>query len=293
MSTRAQQFQLSDGANIVVKVLGDGPGKPLLIVHHGAPGLSTHTEPEASFGFLADTFRIIVYDARGSGASDLQPPYTHARCLQWVADIEELRIWAGADSFVLAGGSYGGFVALEYAIHHPDKLNGLILRDTWANGPEGVRRVLHTVLTSPRIHPDRARQRRMWAGKALDNEDFRAGFAEIQPLYAPSSDGSAGYPPGKGFAAELMFHYATHNVAFSENLPKFDVRHQLGNITVPTLVVVGRHDMVAPVEFSEEIHRGIPGSELTIFENSGHSPPSDETEAFQARVRGFVAGLDL
>lgn len=83
------QVTLSDGAKLHVKVLGDdSPSKPLLIALHGAPGLSTYTEPEATFAFLATKFRVIVYDARGSGISDLKPPYTNE---QWIADVDEIR----------------------------------------------------------------------------------------------------------------------------------------------------------------------------------------------------------
>ncbi|KAJ7284701.1 alpha/beta hydrolase fold protein [Mycena rebaudengoi] len=234
----ATTFRLSDGANIFVKVLGDGPGKPLLIVHHGAPGLSSHEEPEASFKFLTDTFRIIVYDARGSGASDLQPPYTHTR---WVADIEELRIWAGADKFVLAGGSYGS-----------------------------------TQITSGR--------RGFGQAKQSTTEDFIGWLSGDITTSAANFEGAEAIK-------KRTFHYATHNAAFSENLPNYDVRSKLGKIPVPTLVVVGRQDLIAPVEFSEEISRGIPGAELAIFEKSGHSPPSDEPEAFQACIRKFIGPL--
>jgi proline iminopeptidase len=80
---------MSDGASLHVKVLGNSPStKPLLIALHGAPGLSTHAEPEATFGFLQSQFKIILYDARGSGISDLKQPYTNDR---WVQDVDELR----------------------------------------------------------------------------------------------------------------------------------------------------------------------------------------------------------
>lgn len=81
--------QLSDGAKVQVKLLGDrNEIKSLIIVLHGAPGLSDHREPISSFGFLASDFRVLVYDARGSGESELKPPYTDER---WVADVDELR----------------------------------------------------------------------------------------------------------------------------------------------------------------------------------------------------------
>jgi proline iminopeptidase len=82
--------QMDDGVRLHVKVLGNDSKttKPLLIALHGAPGLSTHAEPEEAFTFLSDTFRVLVFDARGSGASDLTGPYTHDR---WIKDIENLR----------------------------------------------------------------------------------------------------------------------------------------------------------------------------------------------------------
>lgn len=81
--------QMEDGVRLNVKVLGENPNtRPLLIAVHGAPGLSTLAEPEAAFAFLSDIFRVLVFDARGSGASDLIGPYTHDR---WIKDIENLR----------------------------------------------------------------------------------------------------------------------------------------------------------------------------------------------------------
>lgn len=81
---------LSDGARLVVRLLGDSGdrSKPLLIALHGAPGLSSHLEAQSTFSFLTPRFRVLVYDARGSGESDLQPPFTDER---WIADIDELR----------------------------------------------------------------------------------------------------------------------------------------------------------------------------------------------------------
>lgn len=89
MSYTDTTVQLRDGANLRVRVLGiDHKHKPLLIALHGAPGLSSHTEPEAGYTFLGDRFRVLVYDARGSGASDLKGPFTDER---WIADVDELR----------------------------------------------------------------------------------------------------------------------------------------------------------------------------------------------------------
>ncbi|KUJ18489.1 alpha/beta hydrolase fold protein [Mollisia scopiformis] len=280
---------ISDGASLHVKVLGgDSPTKPLLIALHGAPGLSTHAEPEATFNFLQSKFRIIIYDARGSGYSSLQPPYTNER---WVADVDELRIWAGADKFVLAGGSYGGFVSLDYALKFQGRLLALILRDTWAWGTRGMMRALKTVLTSDKVKVDPERQFRVWTGILKDDQDFADAVAEIGPLYAPPGAESE-EPEWKSPASRPATYAATQNAAFSQEMPKFDVRSRLKDIKVPTLVIVGRHDLITPVSDSEEISNGIPNSQLAIFENSGHTPGNDEPEAFRERVRQFLSSVE-
>ena len=81
---------MDDGVRLKVRLLDEDPTvtKTLFIALHGAPGLSTLAEPETSYGHLSDIFRVLVYDARGSGDSDLIGPYTHDR---WIEDIENLR----------------------------------------------------------------------------------------------------------------------------------------------------------------------------------------------------------
>lgn len=188
---------------------------------------------------------------------------------------------------MLAGGSYGGFVALEYALAYPKRLLGLILRDTSSEGPACYEGALKAVLSSPKVHVDRDRQIRLWTGKVIDSEDFQQAFAEISPIFSgPNLEKNQ--PTARDISNELILHYQTHNAAFSMNLPKYNVTPQLGKIGVPTLVVVGRHDVVAPVALAEIIARGIPGAQLAIFEKSGHSPPADEPDAFRACVLQFL-----
>lgn len=90
--TKVSTVQMDDGVNLHVKILGEETSstrtKPLLINLHSAPGLSSLEEPEAAFGHLSNIFRVLVFDGRGSGASDLVGPFTHDR---WIKDIENLR----------------------------------------------------------------------------------------------------------------------------------------------------------------------------------------------------------
>ena len=118
-----------NGCELNVEVIGPKDG-PVLIAHHGGGGIGSLAEPKATFGPLSDRFRVVIFDARGCGHSAGVPPYSHA---QWAADVDGLREWIGADKIVVAGGSYGGFIALEYAVAYPERVQAIVLRDTSAD----------------------------------------------------------------------------------------------------------------------------------------------------------------
>ncbi|PKW27855.1 alpha/beta fold hydrolase [Phycicoccus duodecadis] len=258
-----------------------GPeGAPLIIVHHGAPGLGSKAEPRASFGPLADTYRVLVFDARGSGNSEGKEPFTHE---QWVADVEALREWAGAERFVMAGGSYGGFISMEYAVRHPERLLAMVLRDT---SPDSSNEELAraNALASARVELDLEKFGRIMDGAVRDDDDLRECWAEILPLYDHVYDPAVVARK----VEQTPYRYRTHNYAFTHNMPAYDVTDRLGAVTCPTLVTVGRGDWITPVSCSERIVELIPGARLEVFEESGHSPQVEEAEKFQSIVRSFL-----
>ncbi|QFY08602.1 alpha/beta fold hydrolase [Nonomuraea phyllanthi] len=267
-----------NGTRLNVEILGDG--EETVIAHHGAPGLGSLAEPKASFGRLADTYRVVVFDARGSGASGLTGPFTHE---QWVADVEALRAWLGAERVVIAGGSYGGFIAMEYAAHHPSRVSAVVLRDTSADNANQELAVRNAAASS-RVRVDPAKLDRIMSGTVRDDADLRDCWREILPLYDHD------YDPAKveQRVAATPYHYETHNYAFAVNQPNYDIKHLLPSITAPTLVTVGRHDWITPVSCSETIAGLVPGAELRVFEKSGHSPQVEEAEAWESAVRDFL-----
>ncbi|WP_411283165.1 alpha/beta fold hydrolase [Lapillicoccus sp.] len=263
-----------------VEVLGPDDA-PVLIVHHGAPGLGTLAEPKGSFGPLSDTYKVVVFDARGSGQSEGKGPLTHE---QWAADVEGLRVWVGAERFIMAGGSYGGFIAMEYAIRHPDRLLGMVLRDTSAdNANEAMARA--NALSSARVELDLDKFHRIMEGRTRDNADLRECWAEILPLYDHVYDPTVVQQKVEA----TTYRYETHNWAFTQNMPSYDIKDRLGAVTCPTLVTVGRGDWITPVACSDTISTLIPRSRLEVFEESGHSPQIEESKKFQRVVREFLS----
>jgi proline iminopeptidase len=95
--------QINDN-RLNVEVLGPD-GAPVIIVHHGGSGIGSLAEPKASFGWLADTFRVVVYDARSCGISEGKPPFSHA---QWAADLDGVRQWLGVGQIIAAGAPTAG-----------------------------------------------------------------------------------------------------------------------------------------------------------------------------------------
>jgi proline iminopeptidase len=284
MSTQATDVQLVriNGNRLAVEVLGP-EGAPVIMTHHGAPGLGSRAEPKASFGRLADAYRVVVFDARGSGISEGVGPFSHE---QWAADIDALREWTGAESVIMAGGSYGGFMAMEYAVRYPSRVRALVLRDTSADN-DNHHLARQNALASDRVRIDMAKFDRIDSGQVRDNEDLRDCWREILPLY------DFHYDPAnvERKVAETPYRYKAHNYAFSVNLPGYDLKPMLPSITAPTLVTVGRTDWITPVACSETIAELIPDSRLVVFEKSGHSPQIEEAEEWTRTVREFLGTL--
>src|SRR5690606_37763113 len=204
-----------------------GGARPAIYGHDGAPGLGTHSTPKRALAPLADSYKIVTFDARGSGASDAVPPYTHA---QWVADLDALREELGDEKIIMKGGSYGGYVALEYTLAHPDRVSALILRDTSASRrfEELAKR---TALARAAEFPAITDQllEKVFSGRDESDEAMRDAYATIAPLY------DAKYDPDKAAArvAAATYRADTHNQAFAGNLPDYDLTGRLHEITVP------------------------------------------------------------
>lgn len=273
-------FVTINGNDLNVQVLGPDDA-PVLIAHHGGGGIGSLAEPKATFGPLADDMRVVVFDARGCGRSQGTPPFSHA---QWAADVDGLRQWIGADQIVVAGGSYGGFIAMEYALAYPDRIKAMILRDTSADN-SNLERAYENARNQNRVSVNWENFDRYWSGRIRDDADLKARWAEIIPLYDYEYDPAAA-------AARVesgSYRYETHNWCFQQNMPGYDLKPQLPGVRCPTLVTVGRTDWITPVSSAETIASLIPGAQLVIFERSGHSPQIEEAAKFQSVLREFLS----
>ena len=281
-----------NAAEIAYHVRGSGP---VVMVHPGGPGI------EWSFVQMPrlEKFATVVYiEPIGTGASGrLADPrgYTIDR---YVSDVEGLRAHLDLAKFVLLGHSHGGFVAQAYALAHGDHLRGLILYDTSpTTGPDWQKEVEQNVQWF-KSEP--------WFAEAQDglahetsattDEEMTTVFRHEFPLYFAEYTRRAKEfepyrasvtitaAPGRGTSDST----ASSSVGVA---PVFDVHDRLGEIHVPTLVIVGKKDFVTSEKFAKMLHEGISGSHYLLLEHSGHMGHIEEPGPFAEGIRSFLKSL--
>jgi proline iminopeptidase len=274
-----------EGAGLVP----DGPRmheRPVAMVVHGGPG-GDHSGFKPGMSPLAEQMQLVYFDHRGQGRSGLADPGADPDRFtldENVADMEALRGYLGLGSVVSIGTSYGGMVGMAHAARHPDAVSHLILIVTAAHG--GFIQRAQEILRERGTPAQQRVCETLWAGGFRTSAELQRFYAVMGPLYALRHDPVAA-EPGR---ARAIHTPEPINRAFGPDgfLRYFDLRPELSRITAPTLILAGRHDWICPVEFSEELHRLIPGSELLVFEESSHSVRVDAPEAMLRAIREFV-----
>jgi len=268
-----------EGAGLVV----DGPrlrSQPVAFLIHGGPG-ADHTSYKPTFSPLSHKMQLVYFDHRGQGRSARGPKETYTLDNN-VEDMEALRQYLGLDKIVVLGSSYGGMVALSYAVRYPQNVSHLIVIATVADSRFLTR--AQEILAKRGTEEQKAIAQRLWDGAFENEEQLREYFQVMMPMY------SLTYDPNSRQEAwnRTILSPDAINIAFGGFLRSYNVLDQLYKITSPTLVIGGRHDWICPPEFSEEIAKEIPNSDLRIFENSGHLIRVDEPEALRDAIAGFL-----
>ena len=263
-----------DGLRLHYECDGDGP--PLLVLHGGL-GLD-HQLYRRTLAPLAADFRLIFVDQRGNGRSF--PVDLGSLTMEQLADdAVALADQLGHERFSVLGHSYGGFVAQELALRHPNRLDGLVLVDTTPGqlgdgedpaedqGPPPPPEVVAMMATAPR-----------------DDAEMEAGMSALLPAYfhRPERVDLAAVKAGTIFRAAAM-------VRGFEVLASWSSVDRLGHIDVPTLVVAGRHDVITSFPQAHRIASRIPGATVVIFDESGHFPWIEEPDRFWSTLRTWYA----
>ena len=264
----------------------DGPRmreKPVAFVIHGGPG-GEHSDLKAGFGPLADQLQLVYFDHRGQGRSGRGDARLY-NLDENVQDMEALRQHLGLGPIVSMGTSYGGMVAMAHAARYPQAVSHLVLMVTASHAGFNARA---RQIVAERGTPEQvAVCADLWAGRLDTADKMRHYYAVMGPLYALRYDAAAAE---EGRARSIHSPEAMLQ-AFAPGgfLQSFDLRPELPRITAPTLILAGRQDWICPPEFSEEIHRLIPGSQLQVLDDSSHSLRVDAPVAMRNAIASFVS----
>jgi len=264
-----------------------GTGDEILLCLHGGPG-ATH-QYLLSLGELGDDrLKVVMYDQLGVGESE-KPKDTSLFTIEYGAEeVEAFRKAMNLGKVNLFGSSYGGALALQYALKYQANIKKLIIAGGMASIPETIAEMNRLKATLPKDVRDTLAK-------------YEARYAFLHPEYLKAVE--VFY---RNFVCRLpqwpdevtrAFNDMSIPVYWTMNGPneftiignwkEWDITARLGEIKVPTLVTVGRYDEVTP-KVAETIHKGIAGSKLVVFENSGHLTMWDEKENYLKTLREFL-----
>ncbi len=273
------------GIRLHYTIRGSSEG-PALIAISGGPGMDARGWDD--FAHIDDFLTVIQLHPRGSGLSDPAPDRAY-RLSDYAADVEALRVHLGLAQPIVLGWSHGGMIAQQYAFTYPASLSKLILFDTAAYFGEFLSDVGAAVKAfedQPWFADSFAALQDEWAGNYQTDEDMAALWArEMKFYFKHFGPREAAYHDR---TKDLPVRIAPLQTFNQREAPTLDLRPSLHNISVPTLIIVGRHDFITTVALAEDMVKHIPAARLEIFENSGHFAVIEEPEKFYRVVKQFV-----
>ncbi|GBG60540.1 hypothetical protein CBR_g8564 [Chara braunii] len=281
-------LKVSDLHSLYWEESGNPQGKPVLFLHGGPGG---GTSPGCRCFFCPDTYRIILFDQRGSGKSIPHASIEENTTWDLVSDIEKLREHLKVDKWQVFGGSWGSTLALAYAETHPDKVKCLVLRgvfllrkkevawfyqegasavfaDVWEDFrdfiPEEERHDLvsayHRRLTNDKDEQLQLEAARHWTKWEMATNHL---MPSLESRKRGESDDFA-----LAFAS-IENHYFVNRGFFESDGWLLKNVDKIRNI--PGIIVQGRYDMVCPFMSAWELHKSWPESQLWVIPNAGHS----------------------
>jgi len=275
-----------NGTSLFYKTMGSG--EPIVVLH-GGPGFD-HRQFLPYIWQLAERHKVILFDQRGTGLSSGPINSTSISIDSFIADIEGVREAFGIDEMNLLGHSWGGILAMYYGIHHPEKLNSLILCSTAASFESFAE--MRATYEADRLPEDTALLQEIYSSEEFQNGDPLAVEKFWRVYFKP-------YFADQQLASKLDLQFTENSIKYGnevaghlfESIGEFDLHEDLQAIRCPTLIIHGDADPM-PVKYAEMIHESIDGSELVIAEGAGHWLFVDATDTFTSSVVDFLAEIE-
>lgn len=272
--------QLIDTDRGTFEAFTKGDGEPICITHHYS---EFNTKGSYFANPFAEHFLVFLVNLRGAGNSVPSETESDLSMEETVKDLEAVREAIGYKRWAFAGHSTGGMLGLVYGLHFPDSLTKLCI----SGAAVSKNYMMHPDSIYCRENPNNPRLREILTvlnnpGSSLEEQRAAGREWSAMSLFRPENMDMYYSKPSSGKTVPKRLNY----FAYKEVLT-FDLTEQLSDISVPSLVVCGRHDAQCPHDCSVEIAEGIPNSKLITFEESNHNPFVEEPENFAEAVAQF------
>lgn len=280
-----------DGYRVVTYSFGSGSsgsnGETLLLLN-GGPGLPCDYLREAHSCLTDDGFRVVTFDQLGTGKSDRPGDEKLWNITRYVAEVETIRRKLDLGKVHLLGHSWGGWLAIEYALTHPEALRTLILEDTVADMPHLVSELnrLRAALGSETV----AMMQRHEAEGTINHPEYLAAITILNYRHVCRLDEWPA-PVKRSLDDWNMGPYVTmqgpNEFLYTGNLKDWNRVPDLHRITAPVLITTGQHDELTPA-CALRMKQNLPNAELHCFPNSSHMPFYEEPHAYYPVLRDFL-----
>lgn len=280
------------------RVVGElDPASPLVpvVICHGGPGAAhDYCEPIADLNRSGRA--CVLYDQLGCGKSEHLPdaPAEFWTPQLFKDELVELTRHLGIeDRHAVVGQSWGGMLAMEYALDHPAALRGMVVADSpasmelWVSEANRLRQEL-----PPKVQETLARHEEAGTTSEPEYEAAVEVYYDRHLCRVPRPD-CVERSFAQIAADPTVYHTMNGPSEFFVvgSLKTWDITDRLHEIGTPTLLVSGRYDEATPLIVGK-IHERIPGAEWAIFEESSHMPHVEERAAFLDRVEAFLRTID-
>ncbi|QDU28193.1 Arylesterase [Anatilimnocola aggregata] len=258
--------------NLQMNVVDQGSGRPLLLVH-GFP--LDHTMWQGQIAALASEFRVISPDLRGFGqsiaaTSSKTTMREYADELAQLLDALEI-----TEPVVFCGLSMGGYVAWQFYAHHRQRLAGLIVCDSRAVA-DNEKAAAGRLETATKVETEGSQV----VADAMLPKLFPAAAVERDADFVTATKKVMLAAPPAGVAAALR--------GMAE---RPDFTKELAKIDVPTLIICGAEDAIAPPAEMKEIAETIPGAKYVSIAGAGHMAPLEKPAEVNAAISAFLKSL--
>lgn len=275
-----------DGYKVVAYEFGQGDETVFCL--NGGPGLACDYLREAHSCLIDQGYHVVAFDQLGTGRSDQPDDPALWTIGRYVEETETVRKALGLGKVHLLGHSWGGWLAIEYALTYPDALKTLILEDTVGDMPHLASELerLRAALGPETV----AMMQRHEAMGTFDHPEYQAAVTILNyrhvcrlaewPAPVNRSLGSWNMGPYKTMQGPNEFLYIG-------NLKDWNRIPDMPRITVPALITCGQHDELTPA-CALKIKLALPDAELHCFPNSSHMPFYEEPQAYYPVLLDFL-----